>query len=58
MKDRTIIVCGFKVDVYRYSYASFYYPQFNSNAEFKVSSSGFRDLSRYLRTVKFFKSLM
>ncbi len=58
MKTKTIEVAGFKVDVYNFSYASFYYPQFNSNAEFPVTSKGFRQLSHYLRTVKYFNSLM
>ncbi len=47
---RTINVCGHKVDVINFGYASFYYPQFNGDAEFKVSSKGFRNLSSYLRT--------
>jgi hypothetical protein len=58
MKIRTIEVAGFKVDVYKFSYASFYYPQFNGNAEFKVNAKGFRELSHYLRTVKYFNALM
>jgi len=55
---RTIEVSGFKVDVYRFSYASFYYPQFNGNAEFPVTSKGFRQLSHYLKTVKYFNALI
>ncbi len=58
MKVRTIEVAGFKVDVYKFSYASFYYPQFNGNAEFKVNTKGFRELSHYLRTVKYFNEIM
>lgn len=52
---RTIEVDGFRVDLYDYKYAQFYYPQFNGNAEFKVSSKGFKELRRYLRTVKYFQ---
>ena len=57
MKTRTIELYGFKIDVYTFSYASFYYPQFNGNAEFKVNSKGFRELSHYLRTVNYFRNL-
>lgn len=49
---RTIIVDGFSVEVHDFSYASFYYPSFNGNAEFPVSSKGFKRLRAYLRTVK------
>jgi hypothetical protein len=49
---REIEVDGFVVEVRNFGYASFYYPKFNGNAEFRVSSKGFKDLRRYLRTVK------
>jgi hypothetical protein len=55
-KIREIEVDGFKVEVHHFGYASFYYPTFNGNAEFKVSSKGFKDLRRYLRTVKWAQS--
>lgn len=58
MKERTIELWGFKIDVYTFGYASFYYPQFNPNAEFKASSKGFRELSRYLRTVNWLERTM
>lgn len=58
MKQRFIQVCGFKVEVCQYHYASFYYPSFNGNAEFKVSSKGFRELSHYLRTCKWMDEQM
>lgn len=51
-KEREIEVDGFKVEVHNFGYASFYYPSHNTNAEFKVSSKGFKDLRRYLRTIK------
>lgn len=51
MKIRTIEILGFKIDVYQCKKKSFYYPQFNSNAEFDVSAKGFRKLHHYLRTV-------
>lgn len=49
---RTIKVDGFNVEVHDFDYAQYYYPSFNGNTEFKVSSTGFKDLRRYLRTVK------
>lgn len=49
---RKIDVEGFEVQVMNFGYAQFYYPSFNGNAEFKVSSKGFKNLRRYLRTVK------
>ena len=55
---RIIEVAGFQVEVVKFSYASFYYPAFNGNAEFRVTSKGFRDLSHYLRTVKHFNSIL
>ncbi len=55
-KHREIEVDGFKVEIHNFGYASFYYPKFNGNAEFKVSSKGWKDLRRYLRTVKWMKS--
>ncbi len=58
MKEREIEVNGFKVSVCQYHYGSFYYPRFNGNAEFKVSAKGFRQLSHYLRTTKYFDGLM
>lgn len=56
-KVREIIVCGFKVEIHHFGYASFYYPAFNGNAEFKVTSKGYRQLSHYLRTVKWLQNL-
>ncbi len=55
---RTIEIDGYKVDVHHFGKNStFYYPQFNGNAEFPVSSNGFKKLRRYLRMVKHFNSL-
>ena len=48
---RTIDILGYKVDVMKFGKRSFYYPQFNGNAEFEVSAKGFRQLNSYLRTV-------
>jgi len=53
---RIIEVAGFSVEVYNFGYASYYYPSFNGNAEFKVTSKGFRELSHYLRTIRFFRN--
>lgn len=58
VETRIINIAGFEVEVHKFSYASYYYPVFNGNAEFKVSSKGFRELSSYLRTVKYFNSLI
>ncbi len=58
MKIRDIFVCGFRVEVYDFGYASYYYPSFNGNAEFKVSSKGFRELSHYLRFITYAKTLL
>lgn len=55
---REIEVDGFKVEVHNFGYASFYYPSFNGNAEFRVSSKGWKQLRRYLRTVKYFRDRM
>jgi len=55
---RTIEVEDFKVDVYDFKYAQFYYPQFNGNAEFEVNSKGFKKLRHYLKTVKRFDNLI
>ena len=57
-KVREIEVDGFKVEVHNFGYASFFYPSFNGNAEFKVSSKGWKDLRRYLRTVKWAQNQM
>lgn len=49
---RTISVRGFDVDVVTFVSGSCYmYPQFNHNAEFKATASGFRKLRRYLGTI-------
>lgn len=55
-KVREIEVDGFKVEIHHFGYASYYYPSFNGNAEFKVTSEGWKQLRHYLRTVKYFRS--
>jgi hypothetical protein len=57
MKTRTFILAGYSVSVYRKGNKSFYYPDFNSNAEFSVTSKGFRLLSRYIRTVHYLHNI-
>ena len=52
MKQREIVVHGFKVEVCDFGYAQFYYPAFNGNAEFKVNRNGFKKLRRYLGMIK------
>ena len=54
---REIIVSGIKVEVHTFGKKSFYYPLFNGNAEFDVTSKGFRKLSHYIRTVRYFEKL-
>jgi len=54
---RTIEIDGFIVEVMDFGYAQYYYPSFNGNAEFKVSSKGFKVLRHYLRTVKWLNNL-
>lgn len=49
---REIIVAEYIVKIYNFGYASYYYPEFNGNAEFPVTSKGYRELSHYLRTVR------
>lgn len=51
MKIRTIEILGFKIDIYKFNSKYYYYPQFNGDAEFEVSHSGFRKLHHYLRNV-------
>jgi hypothetical protein len=57
-KPKIIQVAGFDVEVHHFSYAAFYYPAFNGNAEFPVTAKGFRALSSYLRTVKWLNKLI
>lgn len=54
---RTIQIDGFDVEVHDFTYAQYYYPSFNGDAEFKVSSSGFKNLRKYLRTVKWVNNI-
>lgn len=51
--EKKIKVCGFDVRVINFGYASYFYPEFNGNAEFPVNSKGFRQLSHYLRTTNY-----
>lgn len=57
MKKRTFNLVGYTIEVWDFGYKQFYYPTFNGNAEFEVSSKGFRALYRYLRTLNWFKRL-
>jgi len=54
----TFDLAGCKIEVHNFGYASFYYPTFNSNAEYPVTSKGFRQLSHYVRTVKYFGNMV
>lgn len=53
MKVREILIQGFKVELYRFSYASFLYPSFNGDAEFFATKEGYKKLCHYLRFIKF-----
>ena len=57
-KVREIEVDGCKVEVHDFGYASYYYPSFNRNAEFKVSKKGWLKLRHYLRLIKWVESQM
>jgi hypothetical protein len=52
MKTRKIIICGYSVNVNIYDKATYMYPAFNGNAEFRANHKDYRRLSHYLRTVK------
>jgi len=41
------------VDVYNYGDATYLYPAFNGNAEFRANHKEFRKLSHYLRMVRY-----
>ena len=53
MTERTIEVAGCEVNVHNFGYGTYLYPSFNGNAEFRASHKGFRDLSHYLRMIKY-----
>lgn len=55
---RIIKVAGCDVEMINFGYASYYYPIFNGDAEFPVTSKEFRRLSHYIRTVKYFQSFI
>lgn len=54
---RKLKVAGYNVTVVNFGYASYYYPDFNGNAEYPVTSKGYRALSHYLRTIKWVDNL-
>ena len=56
MKKREFVLGGTKIEVFNFGYASFMYPSFNGNAEFKTTGKGFRQLSSYIRTVNYFRN--
>ena len=53
---RTIQVAHVDVEVHNFGKHSFYYPAFNGNAEFPVTSKGYRALSHYIRTCRYLLS--
>lgn len=54
--ERRIKVAGYDVDVVTYRRDAFYYPSFNGDREFPVTAKGFRALSSFLRTVRYFSN--
>lgn len=50
MKKRVFELHGYQIEVYDFGYKQYMYPYFNGNAEFEVTSNGFRKLSHYIRT--------
>jgi len=58
MKKRIIIVYGYNVELWSYRTASYLYPSFNGNAEFKATKDGFKELCRYLRNIRWMDNLI
>lgn len=54
---KTITVAGYTVELHKFGTKSFFYPSFNGDAEFEVSHLGYRKLSHYLRTCRYFEAL-
>lgn len=54
---RVINILGFDVDIVDFGYASYLYPQFNGNVEYKLNKEGFKELYSYLRRVKWAKEI-
>jgi len=52
-QTRRIEVCGCEVDVVTFGRKSFYYPHIGDQ-EFPVSSRGFRKMSHFIRTCRYF----
>lgn len=52
LKEKQVEINGFKVNVCNFGYATYLYPAFNGDQEFRASHKGFRQLSHYLRTVR------
>jgi hypothetical protein len=55
MTTKQIEVNGYKVDVNNFGNATYLYPAFNGNQEFRANHKGFRKLSSYLRTVTYIR---
>jgi len=58
MKTKTFYLLGYPIEIYNFGYASFMYPSFNEDAEFRVSKQGFKRLYHYIRTVKWLNEQM
>lgn len=58
MKKKSFTLFGYQIDVYNFGYATYMYPTFNGNAEFKVSKQGYRNLHHYLRRLNYINKLI
>lgn len=57
LSNKIIQVEGINVSVVKYSYGSFLYPEFNGDAEFKLTKRDFKSLRHYLRTWKWIQKI-
>ena len=58
MIKRKFNLHGYDINLYDFGYSQFLYPNFNGDAEFKVTKEGFKKLSSYLRSLIYFKKLI
>lgn len=55
--SRIVNILGFDVEIINFGYATYMYPCFNGNAEFKVSKIGFKQLYHYLRNIRWMNKM-
>ena len=58
MKTREFKLHETNIEVWKFSNASYFYPTFNGDAEFKVNKEGFKNLSSYIRTLNWFNKYL